>query len=176
MRAIIFLLILCPLLSFSQVFFPAYKNDTLTATCGYKVYKGSVLQIGEGTGRNKNFRHINLNSPSPVLFAAVTNNSVTVTEIKRFWISKNDIAYLHITGSFFHKDSTKGIVDMDIAIDQAIENSPALPGELIVPAQYKNNKKVNLRNNLNNLFDLYRKGKISQAQYEDRKKKLLESQ
>ena len=172
MRKILFILLLCPLLSVSQEPKPLYKNDTLYATCGYKIYKGLTLQFGNGTGKNGKFRYIKINNH--VSYAALVNNFIVVTEMKKFWVSRADIAYVQITGAIIFKDNSKGAVDMDIAFDLAIENSPGLPGELLVPAEFKNNRRVILRNQLNRLFKLYTNGTINKTEYESQKKKLLE--
>lgn len=172
MKKLIFPLLLCPFLSMAQEPKPEYKNDTLYATCGYKIYRGQTLQFGKGSGRNGKFRYINIKNSVP--YASLANNTIVVTDLLNFGISSLDNAYIEIIGTIVFKDGSKGTVDIHMAFDLAIENSPGLTSELVVPDEFRNNSRVYLKNDLNKLFSLYRNGKIKKKEYEERKKKLLE--
>ena len=172
MKKLGFILLLFPLLLPAQEPKPSFKNDTLYATCGFKIYKGLVLQFGKGSGKKGTFRFIKIKNG--VSYHSLAENSITVREVKNFGVTEPGTGTIEITGTIIFKDNSKGIIELEMYFDRAIENSPDLPDELIVPTQFKNSSRVNLLNELNRLFNLYKNGQITKADYEEQKKKLLE--
>src|SRR6187402_2771059 len=58
MKKIIWIFLLCPLFTTAQTYLPAFENDTLTTTGGYKIYKGQVLQFASGSSSAGYFRFV----------------------------------------------------------------------------------------------------------------------
>lgn len=131
MKKLIFILFFFPFLAKAQKALPRFENDTLTTTSGFKIYKGKILQFGNGTGKNGKFRYINIKNE--VSTAQLANNSIVVQKMKNYGISVLGNGYIEIIGVIIFKDGSKGYVDIHMAFDKAIQNAPGSPGELIVP-------------------------------------------
>lgn len=168
---LLFILLLCPLISGAQDPKPSYKNDTLYTTCGYKIYKGQTLHFNKGTGKNGKFRYITIKNG--IAIYSLSNNSIVIKEMKKVVISPLDAGYVDIVGMITFKDGSKGIIEIQIAYDEAIENVPDLPSELAVPLEFRNSSRVILHRKLNKLFELYVSGAINKTAYETEKNKLL---
>jgi hypothetical protein len=120
----------------AALYMPFFVDDTLYTSCGYKIYKGQVLQFGNLTGNKGRFRYVNIkNKVSPSL---LQNNQVTVTEIKDFGISALGNSYITIIGIIIGGNNQRGEIEMHMAFDHAIGNSPSVPGELLVPDEFRN--------------------------------------
>ncbi len=177
MLRLIFTLLLSPLMSTAQEALdpkPSFENDTLYTTCGYKIYVGRTLQIGNGTGKKGKFRHITITNS--IAYSSLANNSILVREIKNVKISPLDAGSVDLTGTIVFKDSSISTVLLQLNFDKAIENEPHLPSELIVPAEFRNSSRVMLHQKLNKLFKLYVSGALNKTDYEAQKKKLLSEQ
>jgi hypothetical protein len=174
MKKLFFVLMLFPLVSIAQKPLPRYENDTLYTSSGYKIYIGQVLHFGIGSGSGGKFRYVNIKND--VLHSALKNNSITVKEMLNYGISALGNAYIEIVGSFMYKDGTKGVIDIHMAFDRAIEYSGKLPGELLVPAEFKLRLKGTVAEEINKFYDLYKEGIITKEEFEAQKKKLLGSQ
>jgi len=172
MKKLLFLFLLSPLLSIAQQTVPRYENDTLYTSSGFKIYKGQTLQFGKGTGTNGRFRYVNIKSETP--YATLANNSIVIKKLKNFGISVLGNGYIEIIGRITYKDGSKGSIDIHMAFDRAIENSPDLPSELIVPDEYRNRQQLNVADEIRKLDNLYKAGIITKEEFEARKKKLLE--
>ena len=173
MTKILLLILFSPLIISAQDPKPDYKNDTLYTTCGYTIYKGKTLQIGTGTGKKGQFRHILIKND--IAINSLVNNSIVVTELTNVKLWPLDAGYADITGTFIFKDSTSGTVELKIAFDRAIENNPNLASELAVPPEFRNSSRVILHQKLNVLFNLYTRGALSKTEYETQKDKLLKN-
>jgi hypothetical protein len=172
MRKLLFVLLLSPVMLTAQDPKPAYKNDTLYTTCGYKIYKGQTLYFGKGTGEKAQFRYVTI--MNGIAASSLSNNSIVVKDLKKLVLTPQDAAYVDITGNIIFKDGSKGIIEIQMVFDKAIENDPSLASELVVPAQYRNSSRVILHQKLNKLFNLFVSGAISKTEYEAQKNKLLE--
>ena len=167
----LFTILLNPLIVAAQDPKPAYKNDTLYTTCGYKIYKGQALHFAKGTGKKEQFKYVTIkNHVAP---ASIANNSVVVKELKNIQISPMDEGYVDIMGAIIFKDGSTGAVELHIMFDKAIENVAHLPSEIIVPVEFRNSSRVLLHQQLNKLFKLFVPGAISKTAYEAQKKKLF---
>jgi hypothetical protein len=126
MIKLLFFLLIIPAISLAQKRVPRFENDTLYTTTGFKIYKGQVLTFGKGTGKDGNFRYLNIkaNYARPSL----TGNNFIVKKLSDFGISQLNNVYILIRTSFTFRDGSKGGGDMHVAIDSAIQSS-----ELIVP-------------------------------------------
>ena len=123
----------------AALYMPFFGGDTLYTSCGYKIYKGQVLQFGNPTGTKGRFRYVNIkNKVSPSI---LQNNQVRVTEMKDFGISALGNSYITIIGTIIAGNSERGEIEMHMAFDHAIGNSPAVPGELLVPDEFRNKLK-----------------------------------
>ncbi|MBK8520573.1 MAG: SHOCT domain-containing protein [Ferruginibacter sp.] len=163
-----------PLISTLQYIVPTFKNDTVYTSCGYKIYKGQTLQIGKPTGNNGKFRFINIKNGFPT--DSLTNKKIVVNKLKNFGISSLGNGYVEIVSVIIYKDGSKGYIDIHMAFDYAIENSPDLPSELIVPDEFRNKQEVRIAKEINKLNNFYKDGALTKEEYEMLKKKLLERQ
>jgi hypothetical protein len=161
-----------PVISMAQYIVPRFEKDTLYTTCGYKIFKGQTLQIGRGTGNNGRFRFINIKNGVPA--DSLANRSIVVSKLKNFGISSMGNAYIEIVSPLIYKDGSKGFIDIHLAFDNAIENSPELPSELIVPSGFRNKPEVVISKEINRLNQLYKEGALTADEFESTKKKLLE--
>jgi hypothetical protein len=172
MKKLLSCLLICPLISIAQKPLPRYENDTLYTTSGYKIYKGQTLQFGKGTRSDGRFRYVNIKSET--FSAALANNSIVIKKMKNFGISALGNGYIEIIGSIKFKDGSKGFIDIHMAFDRAIENSPDLPSELIVPDEFRNKPKGSIAEEIKRLNELYKDGILTKEEFEAQKKKLLE--
>ncbi len=174
MKRLLIVLLFCPLLSLAQNMVPRYENDTLYTSSGFKMYKGQTIQFGKGTRPDGKFRYINIKSETTS--EALTNKSIVIKKMKNFGISALGNAYIEIYGRIVFTDGSKGYVDIHMAFDRAIENSPNLPSELIVADEYRNKAIASVADELKKLNKLYLDGILTKEEYEAQKKKFLDGQ
>ncbi len=172
LKIFIAILLCTPLLCVAQQPQPKFENDTLYTASGYKIYKGLTLHFGKGTRTNGKFRFVNIKTD--IASASLTNNSIVVKKMKNYGISVLGNGYITIIGTIKYKDGSKGSVDIHMAFDRAIENSPNLPSELIVPDEYRNKKILSVADEIKKLNNLYEDGIITKEEFEVQKKKLLD--
>lgn len=151
-----------PVSRFGTIYAPELNGDTLLTSCGYKIYKGQLLQFGRATGGRQRFHYVNIKNRVPP--GTLQNNQVLVTKLKDFGISVLGNGYITIIGTLFVKSSNRGEIEMHVAFDNAIENIPGLPSELIVPDQYRNRLPVDPKRDIPRLERLYQDGIISFAE------------
>ena len=171
MKKLLFVLMLLPFVSIAQKPLPRYENDTLYTSSGYNIYIGQVLQFGIGSGRDGKFKYVNIKNNVP--FSTLKNNSIEVKQMMNYGISILSNAYIEIIGSFTYKDGTKGVIDIHMAFDRAIEYSGKLPGELLVPGEFKFRLKGTVAEEINKFYELYKEGFLTKEEFEAQKKKLL---
>jgi hypothetical protein len=174
MKIILSVLLLYPLYACTQNTAPRFENDTLYTSSGYKIYKGQTIQFGKPTGNNGKFRYVNIKNGTTSAY--LTNNTIVIKKMKNFGISALGNGYIEIFGGILYKDGTKGLVDLHIAFDRAIENSLNLPSELIVPDEYRNRSTASVADEINKLNKLYNDRIITKEEFEAQKKKLMEKQ
>jgi Short C-terminal domain len=172
MKKLLFSFLLCPLLSTAQKILPRFENDTLYTSSGYKIYKGQTLQFGKGSGRNGKYRFINIKNGARA--KSLANNTMVIKQLKNYGISVFYNGYIEITGVLTFKDGSKGYLDIHMAFDRAIENSLKLPSELIVPDEFRNKPRGNISDEIIKLYKLYKEGDLTEEEYEEQKKKILE--
>jgi hypothetical protein len=149
---------------------PGFREDTLYTSCGFKIYKGQLLQFGKTTGNRGNFRYVNIRSHTPP--EMLQNNSIRVKELKEFGISALGNGYITITGTLVVNNNERGDIEIHMAFDHAIENLPGVPSELIVPDEFRNKLKIDAPAEIERLNKLYQNGTISLEEFEALKKKL----
>jgi Short C-terminal domain len=174
MKYLFFLALFCPGLLKAQKTLPRFENDTLYTTSGFKIYKGQTLHFGKGSGRNGKYRFINIKNG--ITSKSFANTSMVVKELGNFGISVLYNGYIQITGTLTYKDGTTTFLDIHMAFDHAIENSPKLPSELIVPDEFRNKERGNISDELIKLYKLYSDGDLTKEEYEAQKKKILDGQ
>lgn len=174
MKTLLFTFFLWPLISTAQKNLPRFQNDTLYTSSGFKIYKGQTLQFGKGSGQKGKYRFINIKNGYRA--KSLANTSVIVDELKNFGISIFYNGYIEIIGTLIFKDGSKGAINIHMAFDRAIENSLALPSELIVPDEYRNKPAGNLSDEIMKLYKLYKEGDLTDEEFEAQKKKLLGEQ
>ena len=168
MKKISFAIFLMPVFCFSQKPLPRLENDTLYASCGYKIYKDCVLQLSKGSDGNGNFRFFKIYSGN---HHQLLGNTILVKKIKGYKVSGLGNGYVRISGTITYKDGSKDGVDLAINFDRAIEGFPGMQPELIVPDEFK--CKGGLAEKIKALDNLYKDSLITKEEYEAAKKKLL---
>ena len=171
-----FLVLFSPLISKAQESVPRFENDTLYTSSGYKIYKGQVLQLANGTAEGgKKFQFIKLeNGGIHLLNNTYKNTSILVKKLYDYKITGLGNRYIGITGTITYKDGSKNKIGIDINFDRAISNFDGLPSELIVPEEFKNKKPTAVLSEIERLFKLYQEGALSREEYELLKKRVIE--
>ena len=178
MKKLLFTLLICPLLSIAQKTVPRLENDTVYTTSGYKIYKGQVLQFANGTAENGNFRFVKIRHNGGIFTTSrIENARILVRKLSHYEISGLGNHYVRIDGALIHKVGSKEKIELTINFDRAINNFTGLPGELIVPDEFKNNQTGSgVADELIKLNKLYKEGIITKEEFEALKKKLIEKQ
>jgi len=153
---------------------PALEDDTLHTSGGFKIYKGQFLQIGEATGINGRFRYVNI--LTDIKHSLLENNHILVKEIKNLSFSLLGNGYIDIVGTVVLKNNRSKDVEMHISFDYAIENVPGIPGELVVPDEFRGRIKRKTDTEIDRIEMLYKTAIITKEEYEAAAKKLLMQQ
>ena len=194
MKKILSLLLLYPLLSQAQKTIPRFENDTLYTSSGYKIYKGQILQLANGTSEAGYFRYVKFHSSMVRTDTYILQNgTILVNKLKSQKNSELD-NNIRIFGTAKLTDGRQLEVDIIMNVEKAIESIASQPAELTVPEAFKNQlpeskpveiktqdtpgdiKKLLVADEIKKLFDLYKQGALTKAEYESQKKKLLERQ
>jgi len=125
----------------AEFYMPAFVADTLYTSCGYKIFKGQLLQFGNPIGTRGRFRYVNIKNRVPA--DKLKNNHVRVTELKDFAISAVGNGYITVIGTLIINNIEQGDIEMHIAFDHAVGDSPAVAGELLVPDEFRSRIKNN---------------------------------
>jgi hypothetical protein len=149
---------------------PAFTEDTLYTSCGYKIYKGLVLQFGKTTGNRGRFRYVNI--ITGITHHSLENRQLRVKELKGFGISILGNAYITIIGTLIIKNTDRMDIEIHLAFDNAIENIPGVPSELVVPDEYRNRLKKDTQAEMKRLEEFYLNNKITKEEFEAIRKKL----
>jgi Short C-terminal domain len=204
MKKLLFILLLFPLLSSAQNSFPRFENDTLTTSGGYKMYKGQILHLANGTLAAGYFKfikfHVGMAKNNTYI---LQNGTILVKNLKGFKYSGLDNNNIRIVGTATYTNGKQEEVDILMNFERAIAGSDGLPGELTVPEEFKikltqavtaetkeqpvpvetkkqtvpdDLKKIMVADEIKKLFDLYKAGALTKEEYETQKKKLLERQ
>jgi hypothetical protein len=150
---------------------PAFEEDTLYTSCGYKIYKGQVLQFGNPTGKKGKFMYVNIRTK--ITHHSLEGRQLRVKELKEFGFSVLGNGYITIIGTLIIKDTGRMDIEIHLAFDHAIENIPGVPSELVVPDEFRNRLKINLQAEVERLEILYRNDTITKEEFEAFRKKLL---
>ena len=118
---------------------PAFDGDTLFTSSGYRIYKGQILQFGKTTGNRGTFRYVNIRTN--ITHHSLENRQLRVKELKEFGISVLDNGYITIIGTLIINGNDRDDIEIHMAFDHAIENIPGVPGELLVPDEFRNKLK-----------------------------------
>lgn len=149
---------------------PAFADDTLYTSCGYKIYKGQVLQFGKTTGNRGRFRYVNI--ITCITHNSLENRQLRVKELKAFGISVLGNAYITIIGTLIIKNTDRMDIEIHMAFDHAIENIPGVPSELLVPDEFRNRLKTDPLAEVERLEKLYGNNIITKEEFEALRKKL----
>ncbi len=171
MKKILFFLFISPIALKAQKLIPRFENDTLYTTSGYKIYEGQTLTFAKGTGKKGNFRSVKIKGKDDNNKNNLTDTSVIVKKLSDFYISGIGNAYIRVVAN---KINSKKDIEFNLAFDRAIEGFSGLPGELIVPDEFKSNNKGSVSEEISKLYKLYQDNVITKEEFESRKKKLLE--
>jgi Short C-terminal domain len=204
MKQLLFVLLLTPLLSAAQNNLPRFENDTLTTSGGYKIYKGQTLRLASGTSEAGYFTYIKFHqSLAKNNTYSLQNSSIVVTKLKNYKYSGPDNNSIRITGLLTYKDGKQEETDIVMNFERATQDYDGKPAELNVPEALKRRpaeivreevkkqpaaveqknqaapadlQKLLVADEIKKLFDLYKAGALTQAEYEAQKKKLLDRQ
>lgn len=204
MKKLLITLLLSPLFSTAQNNLPRFENDTLTTSGGYKIYKGQILQLANGTSAAGYFNFIKFHtSMAKNNTYTLQNSTLLVKTLKGYKYSGADNNSIRIAGTVTYKDGRKEEADILMNFERAISGSDDQPGELTVPEEFKikrtetvtapikkqpvpdetkkqtgpdDIKKLMVADEIKKLFDLYKTGALTKEEYEAQKKKLLERQ
>jgi hypothetical protein len=156
--------------------FPKFENDTLYTTCGYKIYKGLILQLSKGTGGSGKFRFIKYDKGDYLESGRFDDIDILVKQVYDYKISSLGNHYIGIKGIVTFKDKSKSKIDLDINFDRAIVNFAGLPAEIIIPDEFKKitSEKNSASIEIERLFNLYKEGALTKEEYEAQKKKVLD--
>ena len=156
---------------------PRFENDTLYTTCGYKIYKGQIIQLDSGTAENAKFRFIKFQNGGSNLDAKkFQRTSILVKKLSDYKISGLGNRYIGISGTITYKDGSKAKIEIDMNFERAINNFAGLPGEIIVPEEFKNKgtEGGGVIDEIERLYRLYREGALTKEEYQVLKKKVIE--
>jgi Short C-terminal domain len=205
MKKLVFLALICPLLSTAQNNLPRFEKDTLYTSGGYKIYKGQTLKLGTGTSDAGYFTFIKFH-PTQIKNSTYTlqNSTLLVSKLRTYKYAGADNNSIRINGTVTYKDGKQEETDIVVNFERATEDYDGLPSELIVPEAYKIKriprgaapetkkqvtveeakkqpapaeiKNLLIADEIKKLFDLYKAGALTKEEYEAQKKKLLEKQ
>ena len=204
MKKLFIIILLSPFLSSAQNTSPRFENDTLYTSSGYKIYKGQVLHLANGTSEAGYFTfikfHPNLAKNNTY---SLQNSTLLVSKLKAYKYSGPDNASIRIQGTVTYKDGKKEETDIIMNFERAISGVDGLAAELTIPGEFKikraetvnaelkkqpvpdetkkqntpeDLKKLLVADEIKKLFDLYKAGSLTKDEYETQKKKLLERQ
>ncbi|MBX2919672.1 MAG: SHOCT domain-containing protein [Ferruginibacter sp.] len=197
MKKIIFLILLCPLFSSAQNVLPRFQHDTLYTSGGYKIYKGQVLHLANGTSEAGYFKYIKFRQYRTDTYN-LQNSIIEVDKLRRFKNSGQDDYSIMVFGKVTYKAGKQEDIEIIVFFDDAINAD-----ELTVPAEFKKQivkipateikekakpvetktqepsgdlKNLMVADEIKKLYDLYKQGALTKEEYEAQKKKLLERQ
>lgn len=205
MKKLLVVLLLYPFILTAQNDLPQFQNDTLITTGGYKIYKGQILQFGNGTSSAGYFNFIKFHqSMAKNNTYTLQNGTIAVKGLKAYKYSGPDNNSIRITGTITYKDGKKEEGDIILNFERATEDFDGQPAELNIAEQFKRKpgqstvkqeikkqpgavetqkqqapddlRKILVADEIKKLFDLYKAGALTKEEYEAQKKKLLERQ
>lgn len=172
MKQLLITILLLPMFAAAQEYPKArYENDTLYTASGYKIFKGQTLDFAKGTAKEGKFRYVKVKNG--FYSKTLAYSSVIVNEIKKVSFSVLGNGYIDFTGYLILKNDKREFIVIHMAFDRAIENSPVLPGELIVADEFRNKFKRNIEREIDTVEQLYDYKIISKSEYKEMIKKLL---
>jgi len=174
MKFLFFILLFSPAILFGQPPKPKFENDTLYTASGYKIFRGQVVEFGNGTERAGKFKYVSVKNG--ILSASLAYGSVTVGKFKKYWISGLNNGYIVFDGELKRKNGVTEYIVLQMAFDRAIENSPVLPSEIKVPDEFRNKYDRNFERERLFLYNMYKDKVIRKATYTEMKKKLDEQE
>ncbi|MBL7703254.1 MAG: hypothetical protein JNM14_13465 [Ferruginibacter sp.] len=149
---------------------PAFENDTLFTSCGFKIYKGQYLEIGQTTGFAGRFRYLNI--LTPVDHGILEKERVLVLDISGFGFTLQGNGFAYIAVELARKNKRPKGLEMHLSFDQAIENIPGIPSELVVPDGFRGILKKDPLTELERIENLYHSKIITKAELDAATKKL----
>lgn len=149
---------------------PAFENDTLYTSCGFKIYKGQYLEIGQATGLLGRFRYLNISTPIDP--SILEKERVLVLDISGFGFTLQGDGFADIAVELERKNKRPKALEMHVAFDYAIENIPGIPGELSVPVEFSGCLKRDPVDEMERIEHLKKTRIITKEEFEAAVKKL----
>ncbi len=141
MNRLLILLQLLPLLSNAQYTQPRFENDTLYTSGGYKLFKGQVLHLGNGSSAAGYFRFIKFTQNTGRTDTyTLQNSSVVINKIRNLRSPADDDANIRIAGTATYQNNTRAEVEFVIHFEKAIQGADGQQPELIVPEEFRSKK------------------------------------
>lgn len=139
MNKLVFLLLILPAIAGAQNAEPRFENDTLYTTGGYRIYKGQVLQLGNGTSDAGYFRFVKFHTSMIRNDTYILqNSSILVKGLRNYKTSSDNKHSIRVNGTATLKDNSKMEVDFFLTFEKAIRGEDGGPAELIVPEAFRN--------------------------------------
>ena len=172
MKKIVIALLLSPIICLAQKPVPCLEGDTLFTTSGFKMYKGQTLQLTKGTAKGGNFRFIR--SAWNAEGITLTGSLITIKQFKKLVITPLGNGYIYVKVKVVYHDGSKGGGELKINFDKAIQPFADLPGEIVVPDEFKVKTATGtVEEEMAKLNKLYQDSIITKEEFEAQKKKLL---
>lgn len=168
---------------------PKIIGDTLFTTSGYNIVEGQEIKVGRGTMVDGDFKYIRTNSSSIFAYYSTTGYNNQANSANAFPRRNSGLKYKIKSvekrgnkkhGYVYYAKIGSGIVNYEIDVENAIES-----GELMVPDEFKPkskenitvvevNSKISVADELIKLKKLLDDGVLTQEEYNEQKKKVLE--
>ncbi|MFZ1785468.1 MAG: SHOCT domain-containing protein [Ferruginibacter sp.] len=205
MKKIFLPFLLIPVFASAQTINPGFENDTLYTSSGYKIFKGLVLNIATGTSAAGYFNYIKFHSNMARNNTyTLANSTLLVNKLKSFKYSSPENNSIRIQGTVTYPDNSKTEeVDILLNFEKATRPNAGVAAELLIPEEYQKTyveipkaetkeqpvspdikkqklpddlRKILVADEIKKLFELYKAGALTKAEYESQKKKLLDRQ
>lgn len=132
-------MLIFPSLLKAQNKLPRFENDTLYTSSGYKIYKGQLLHLANGTSSAGYFKFIKFHtSQGKTNTYSLQNSTLLVDKLKAYKNSGSDNGSIRILGMVTYPDGTNEETDIIMNFDKVMESFAGLPPELNVPDEFKN--------------------------------------
>jgi hypothetical protein len=136
MKRSLFILLLFPLLSSAQT--ARFENDTLHTSGGYKIYKGRVLDLGNGSSEAGYFRYIKFHTNMARNDTyTLQGGTILVKSLKQFKTASSGNHTIRISGTATRKGNSALEVDFFLSFDKAIYGEEGSAPELVVPQEFR---------------------------------------
>jgi hypothetical protein len=163
---------------------PKVSGDTLFTTSGYPIIEGMDVKIGTGSTPDGDFKFIRRNAASAFAYYSTTGYQGLANQANALPRNSSGLKYKVLRvekrgnskhGYVYYCILKTGLIRYEVDVENAIAS-----GELSIPDEYKKKEAdtsskmtTSVADELIKLKDLLDKGVITQEEFEQQKKKLL---